>query len=224
MDQRSATEVASACPPKQGRLLKWMTACRSCHSYSVTVQPPYNLSKIFPTSVRSLNIHPHPKNNSKTLILQGFLYVFVPLFNIWVVSTHVSTWSNFHGLILIILCQVPSRLISWESTSGLKNAGVASFSPLMVKGSPSCSVAVTWCVMGSMEHMETWQFLGKHRGRMWFSHIFPRVLNCQGLKFWLGFVDSPVKFRYHDSNQIISIHRKILLVAAAFPGWYPLVI
>ncbi|CAL1164359.1 unnamed protein product [Cladocopium goreaui] len=38
--------------------------------------------------------------------------------------------------------QVPSRLISWESTSGLKNAGVASFSPLMVKGSPSCSVAV----------------------------------------------------------------------------------
>ena len=79
MDQRSATEVASACPPKKGRLLKWMTACRSCHSYSVTVQPPYNLSKIFQTSVRSLNIHPHPQKKLQNCDWQGFLYVFVPL-------------------------------------------------------------------------------------------------------------------------------------------------
>lgn len=63
-------------------------------------------------------------------------------------NTRSSTWSlQALGFSLSwtadITRQVPSQLISWESTSGLKNAGVASFSPLkMVKGSPSCSVAV----------------------------------------------------------------------------------
>ncbi|CAK9068342.1 unnamed protein product [Durusdinium trenchii] len=39
--------------------------------------------------------------------------------------------------------QVPSQLISWESTSGMKNAGIASFRPLQrVEGQAACEVEV----------------------------------------------------------------------------------
>lgn len=68
-------------------------------------------------------------------------------------KTRSSTWSlQAMGFSLSwtadITRQVPSKMISWESTSGLKNAGVASFSPNKntMEGQTSCNVAVQMSV------------------------------------------------------------------------------
>eukprot|EP00913_Durusdinium_trenchii_P023214 g21793.t1 len=63
-------------------------------------------------------------------------------------NTRSSTWSlQALGFSLSwtadITRQVPSQLISWESTSGMKNAGIASFRPLQrVEGQAACEVEV----------------------------------------------------------------------------------
>ena len=57
--------------------------------------------------------------------------------------------------------QVPSKMISWESTSGLKNAGVASFSSNKntMEGQTSCNVAAG----GPNHHAVVVELKARHR-------------------------------------------------------------